>query len=235
MDKKFLQALTKAESIDEKNYTIDFVMSIEVEDRHGDMVDIDSIKTVEYMQNPVVLPSHDHNAKAVGKVIELSIDTIDGKKALVGRVQFAVEEYDLAKTYWNLYKGGFMSAVSIGFIPERAEMVSDVFVLFGANILELSLVSIPANQLALAKAKGIDVTPVVASMDFSTQAKEMRETLISMKELFLDEKPAKVETEKKVEVPATEVKKVVTPTKAEIAKTKVWKNFNQAIRELNKI
>jgi len=231
MDKKYLQALTKADSIDEKNYTIDFVMTIEIEDRHGDIVDIDSIKYTEYMLNPVVLPSHDHNAKAVAKVIDMRVETINGIKALIGTVQFAVEEYDLAKTYWNLYKGGYMSAVSIGFIPESGEMVNDSFVLRGANILELSFVSIPANQLALAKQKGIDIAPVVATMDYATQAKEMTEHLIAFKELFQDTKPAIVE--KEVEEPKDKPEPIVA-NKKEIAKAKVWKNFDCAIRELNK-
>jgi hypothetical protein len=235
MDKKFLAALTKKSSIDEKNYTIDFVMTIEVQDRHGDMVDVDSIKTEEFMKNPVFLPAHDHNAKPIGKIIALEYEVIDGKKALVGRVKFAVEEYDLAKTYWNLYKGGYMSAVSMGFIPESGEMRGDTFLLMGANILELSAVSIPANQLALAKAKGIDVQPVIAMMDFPTQAKEMRETLITFKELFDVEKAVNVvvptETDTPTE-PPTEDKKA---DRSKIARERLFKNVNQAIRELKKV
>lgn len=233
MEKKFLQAFSKASSIDETNFTIDFVMTIEVEDRHGDMVDVDSIKLENYMKNPVVLPSHDHNAKPVAKVISLTVETIDGKKALIGKVQFAVDEYDLAKTYWNLYKNGYMSAVSIGFIPERGEMQNDTFILFGAEILELSFVSIPANQLALAKSKGIDVEPIVATMDFDTMAKEVRETLINIKDLFLEEKkvvvpPLEVEPEPVAPVVPVET----TKTKAEIKRKNTWVLFNKAIREL---
>lgn len=231
MEKHFLQALVKAGSIDEKNYTIDFVMTIEVEDRHGDMVDVDSVKFEEFMMNPVVLPSHDHNAKSVGKVIAITREIIDGKKALVGRVQFAVKEYDLAETYWNLYKGGFMSAVSIGFIPESGEMVNGVFILRGSNILELSLVSIPANQLALAKSKGINVQAVVATMDYATQAKEMRDALISMKDLFLDAEHDTVVEEVKS---AVVVVPPVVKTATEIARAKTWNLFNKAIRELNR-
>lgn len=241
MEKRFLNSLMKANSIDEKNYTIDFIMTIEEKDRHGDIVDVDSIKLTNFMNNPVVLPSHDHSAMAVAKVTETWVEMIGGKKALIGKVKFAVEEYELGKTYWNLYKNGFMSAVSIGFIPERGEMMEDGFVLYGSEILELSFVSIPANQLALAKAKGIDVTPITSSAFY---LKELRELFIATKELIGDEK----ETVETKEPEATET--VVTepndesttqelPDEAElkaieqkIAKQRALKILNKAIRAL---
>ena len=199
MNKHFLHAFTKADSIDENNFTMDFVMTAEVEDRHGDIVDIASMKFVDFMKNPVVLPSHDHSAKAVAKVEKMWIEENDGVKVLIGRFKFAVEEYDLAKTYWNLYKGGYMNAVSIGFIPESMEMGEDgVTRLIGSALLEVSFVSIPANQLALAKAKGIDVKQM---------AKEMvKSELISLKDLIEDD-----EEEKEV----AETEEAVTPGEKE--------------------
>lgn len=234
MNKKFAQALLKKESIDENNFTIDFIMTIEVEDRHGDMVDVDTIMTDEYMLNPVVLPSHDHNAKAVGKVIEITKEVIDGKKSLVGKVKFAVEEYDLAKTYWNLYKGGFMNAVSIGFIPESGKEVDGVFILYGSKILELSLVSIPANQLALAKSKGIDINLVVKSIDVESQIKCLQEEMIKAK-AFLDISAEDSQRVKEhIEDNSKENIEKEPETKEVKKKKKTSSLLAKAIRELNK-
>ena len=228
----------KAGSIDEKNFTIDFVMTIETKDRHGDMVDVASIKLQNFMNNPVVLPSHDHSAMAVGMVTDTWVEKIDGMQALVGKVKFAVEEYDLARTYWNLYSNGYMKAVSIGFFPERAEMVNDVFVLYGAEIIELSLVSIPANQLALAKSAGIDIKPILASADYM---KDIRDTLISLKNLIDDSVEAPIETateeteeEGKEVIPAEAPHELKTPQeeKKQLVKMKYVKVLNKAIRQL---
>jgi hypothetical protein len=237
MNKKFTHAYLKKGSIDEKNFTIDFIMTIETEDRHGDIVDVDTIKTENFMKNPVVLPAHDHSAKAVGKVVEINRELVDGKKALVGKVQFAVNEYDLAKTYWNLYKGGFMNAVSIGFIPESGKVVGDVFILYGADIIELSLVAVPANQLALAKQKGIEIDSIISNMDESGKLKEFKEFMLEAK-TFID---LSEEDKKKVEEDFTketenevkeEVKKV--ETKQVKKKKKLSTLLAKAIRELNK-
>lgn len=226
----------KANSLDEKNYTIDFIMTIEEKDRHGDIVDVDSIKMTNFMNNPVVLPSHDHSAMAVAKVIETWVEMINGKKALIGKVKFAVEEYELGKTYWNLYKGGFMSAVSIGFIPERGEMMEDGFVLYGSEILELSFVSIPANQLALAKSKGVDVTPITSSAFY---LKELRELFIATKDLIGDDEKEIKEPEAVADVIETpETEQVIetpiddTEEKVKTARQRAVKMLNKAIRAL---
>lgn len=212
MEKKFSQATIKAGSIDEKNFTIDFIMTIETKDRHGDMVDVASIKIANFMKNPVVLPQHDHSSPAIGIVLETWVEKIDGMQALVGKVKFAVEEYDLARTYWNLYSNGYMKAVSIGFFPERAEMVNDVFVLYGAEIIELSCVSIPANQLALAKSAGIDIKPLLSN---SAILKDIRDSLISLKNLI--DEPEEKET---VETPSETDEELHTDTTDEHAEPK---------------
>ena len=233
MEKKFSKLNLK--SIDEQNFTIDFIMTTEVVDRHEDVVDVDSIKLENYLLNPVVIPSHDYSAMAVGKCINIWKDVVNGNKSLCATVKFAVEEYELAKTYWNLYKNGYMNAVSIGFRPERGEMVGETFYLFGSEILELSLVSIPANQLALAMAKGIDVKSI---LNASYYLKSIEQELINTKNLI--EKHVGTETVEtttdKVETTTETVETVAIET-AEQKKLKrknyVLSNLNKAIRVLN--
>jgi len=159
MNKKFLNA--KIKSIGDASIT--FVFSKEVVDRHGDVIDIESVKFDNFLNNPVFLPQHRSNELPIGKVTRIWVeDKADGKE-LLGEVVFAVDEYPLAKTYYKLYKNEFLNAVSIGFLPGRVEQMevndSVVTIIYDAELLEVSAVSIPANQLALAVRKGIDITP----------------------------------------------------------------------------
>ena len=73
---------------------------------------------------------------------------------LFQRIQFAVEVNPLAKLAYGLYQGGFLNAVSVGFIPIRWE---DGNAEAGyrrkyleQELLEVSAVCIPANPNALA-------------------------------------------------------------------------------------
>lgn len=186
MSKKFLQATSKANSINENDYTIDFIMTKEIVDRHGDIVDVDTIDMKYFELNPVVQPSHDHSALTVAKVVSAWVEVVDGIKQLVAKVKFAAEEYDLAMTYWKLYKGEYMRAVSIGFIPKRFEQEqTGATRLLDCEILELSLVAIPANQLALAKSAGLDIKSVAVA-ERNTVLKDIRSQMIAFKELIAE-------------------------------------------------
>jgi len=253
MNKKVFFAKQKANSVNEKNFTIDFVMTIEVPDRHGEMVDIATVNYKNFMNNPVLLAQHKHDEAPIGKITDIWEEIIDGKRALIGRAQFAVNEYELAKTYFNLYKGGFMNAVSIGFIPQRGDMVENTFVLYDSELLELSCVSIPANQLALAKSKGINVSEVI-KLDKEAITKDVRENLILLKELseeLLDEEqPTATEEAETPTTPTEEAPEVVDndkgeaevvptevihePTPEEQRKRKYLTNLSVAIRMLSK-
>src|SRR5207249_12058254 len=72
---------------------------------------------------------------------------------LFQRVQFAVDENPIAKLAYGLYRGGFLNAVSVGFIPLRWENGSQEKgyrrKFLEQELLEVSAVSIPANPNAL--------------------------------------------------------------------------------------
>lgn len=144
-------------SVDENNYTLRAVFSTPDTDRQGDRVDQSTFKTDNFLQNPVVLFSHDHNQPAVGRVLSLNFNDIG---ELEGVIQFAAEEYEFARVLWSLYSNGFMRAVSIGFINEEVEATATGAMLINNELLEVSLVNVPANARALAKQKGIDLSPI---------------------------------------------------------------------------
>ena len=149
--------IKEIQTIDEENFTIDFIFSTADTDRHGDVVDQTTFKFSNFLQNPVVLFSHDHNQPAVGRVEGMSFND---QGYLQGRIKFAAEQYDFARTLWSLYANGFMRAVSIGFMPEEVVSEGDGSKLVGNELFEVSLVNVPANARALAKQKGIDLSPL---------------------------------------------------------------------------
>ena len=155
---------TKVKEIDEKENSIRFIFSTDNEDRHGEIVDQKGWDLNEYLKNPVVLFAHDHYQPAVGQVTELRLNEDSN---LEGVIKFAVDEYEFAKTLFNLYKGKFMRAVSAGFINKKYEIdeENDTFTLKENTLLEMSMVNVPANSMALAKSAGIDVSSIEKLMD----------------------------------------------------------------------
>lgn len=140
--------------VDEENFIIEAVFSASDEDKHGEIVDQSSWILDQYLKNPVVLFSHDHWQPAIGQTLELGV--IDGK--LQGKIKFAAKEYDFAKTLFNLYKGKFMRAFSVGFNSLDQEKNEDgKYVLKNNVLLEISGVNLGAQDLALAKSKGLNV------------------------------------------------------------------------------
>lgn len=126
-------------------------------DRAGDIVDPNGIDFTAYRKNPVVLYQHDHD-EPIARCVEIGV--VNGQ--VEAMVQFpdegAAEDSD--KVY-NLIKAGVLNAVSIGFIP--LESVSlDPKDSWGpkrytkCEIIEFSVVSVPANANALIIERTID-------------------------------------------------------------------------------
>lgn len=145
----------ETKSIDKENATLVGVFSTGDVDRHGEIVDQKSWILDSYMQNPVVLWSHNHDELAIGKTETLYINP-DGN--LEGVMKFAVNENPKAKIIFDLFVGGFMKAFSVGFMSGEYDQREDGVVILKQNSLfEISAVNVPANAMALAKSKGIDV------------------------------------------------------------------------------
>ena len=123
-------------------------------DRSGEVVDIEGIDIKNYEKNPVVMWAHDYSKPPLAKTLSLTKEKIGKKMVMKTVMEFATSISDLAREVYNLYKGGFMNAFSIGFIP--LEMEGNTYT--KSELLEYSAVPIPANPnaLLLAKAKGID-------------------------------------------------------------------------------
>lgn len=159
MDKFFTTFEIKADK--EEDRTVEFVGSREIVDRDGDVIKVDGIKTENYERNPVVLWGHDRYSPPIGKTISIK----KTKKEIRMKVQFAtMEEYSFADTIYRLAKGGYVNAVSIGFAPnfdkieyprENGKKDGPYRIFNEIDLLELSVVPVPANQSALVTGKAL--------------------------------------------------------------------------------
>lgn len=144
---------------------VDFIITTEAVDRYSDIVSLGGWRTKNYARNPVVLWAHDDSIPAIARGTNMRTDV----KAMRSMAIFAERDYHpLADTVFQLVKAKFIGAASVGFIPLKAKAASDPTRKFGIDIieqelLEWSVVNIPANPECLVEARslGIDCVPLI--------------------------------------------------------------------------
>jgi len=134
-----------------------FVASTASVDRMGDIVD-QSWQLENYLRNPVILQNHDYHAPVVGMATRAVVE----EGALVIDVLFDTSEHNAdGRRIASQVADGFVRAVSVGFRPGRVTARAALpegdprkgergYVLAENELLELSIVSVPANADALA-------------------------------------------------------------------------------------
>jgi HK97 family phage prohead protease len=134
---------------------IDFVASTAALDRYQEVIEPEGWQLDRYRQNPVFLNSHRSGdiGQVLGRALITEVREINGRKALFQRIEFAVDENPLAALAFGLYRGGFLKAVSVGFIPIRWVNGKDGDPFrrryLEQELVELSAVTVPANAEAL--------------------------------------------------------------------------------------
>lgn len=130
----------------------DFVASTDTIDRYGEIVDQSSWRLDAYRRNPVVLFAHDSDELPIGQCTSLRIEG----GALVCTIRFS-QFGELSEDVWGQVQERTLRAVSVGFIPHTMQFElrdgREVLVLRDCELLEISVVPIPANPEALARAK----------------------------------------------------------------------------------
>jgi len=172
----------EVKSSNDDNKTIEGVFSTSDVDRSGDPpIEQESWNLKNFKKNPVVLFAHESHNIPVGKVTKLKLNE---KGNLAGKIMFAIDEGvgvygDLIKTIYNLYKGKYMNAFSVGFM--RGNIVDDKKGMKMTNneLLEISCVPVPANALALAQSKGLnidvlkEIDKIEDSIDFNAKGEKL--------------------------------------------------------------
>ena len=148
--------------------SITFTISTASADRMGDTVALAGWKLENYRKNPVVLWAHDSSSAPVAKATKLWIeaDKLKAETEFVPADNPAVGRF--SEGVLQLYRGGFLSATSVGFMPLQYAFTEDPARRYGIDfleqeLLEFSCVPVPANPEALieGKAAGIDIAPVL--------------------------------------------------------------------------
>jgi HK97 family phage prohead protease len=150
-------------SIDVENRDITFIASNEKKDRYGDIVRSEGWELKNFKKNPVLLFSHQSRELPIGKVSKVEVES----KSLITVCRFATADvYDFADTVFKLVKAGFLNAVSVGFRPTK--MPNDIkdpetnqwtgYEWVGQELLELSVVPVPALASALVVARSLGLT-----------------------------------------------------------------------------
>ena len=156
----------RIKQLDVEERTVEFVISTDTIDRDTDIITLDGWDLAHYRNNPVVLWAHQSRELPIAKSVEVDIQ--DG--ALRSVAKFAEREsYPFADTVFQLLRGGFLNATSVGFMVTQWEWAADEdarpmgWDITGAELLEYSVVPVPSNPDALmeARSKGIDTAPLV--------------------------------------------------------------------------
>lgn len=136
-------------ALDAESYTAEFTITTGDVDRQGDTVAVAGWQFARFLQNPVVAWQHDYAIPPIGKTLLLTQETA----RIRARLQFDAED-PFARKIFAKVQAGFLNAVSVGFIPLHWEWSKDPAREYGwdissAELLEISIVSIPANASAL--------------------------------------------------------------------------------------
>jgi phage head maturation protease len=147
--------------------SIRFVASDESVDRYGDIIRADGWKLENFRKNAVLLFGHNSRELPIGKVSDVGVVG----KQLEATAEFMPEGMnDFADAVWRAVGAGFLNAVSVGFLP-----LSEPNYIFAADdpdhkgwptgyefvdqeLLELSVVPVPANPQALAVARSLAIS-----------------------------------------------------------------------------
>src|SRR5580765_5008258 len=149
----------------------EFVLSDETPDRMDDVIMADAWDLASFQKNPIALFNHNSNAP-IGKWANVRV--VD--KQLRGHLELApAGTSDRIDEIRKLIDAGILRAVSVGFRPKeskpRPEAGQGLF-FTKAELVETSLVSVPANPNALAIAKSLKISPVTLDLVFAGEGKE---------------------------------------------------------------
>ena len=151
------QYLSKAE-VDDEERTVTAVISTDIVDRDKEVLLPKGVDFEKYEKNPVVLWAHEYSATPIARSLWLK----KGYKGITAKIKFALT--DKAEEVYQLFKGGFLKAFSVGFLPtkshepkpdeikKRPEWAEARRIIDEWELLEFSAVPVPANPDALAVA-----------------------------------------------------------------------------------
>lgn len=135
---------------EKENDLFTFVVSTPEVDRYGTIIVPAGIDYTSYLNNPIVLAQHDSDKWPIGRCLGFAMNG-ENLEATI-QIECITDE---GKKLTKLINAGYVKAVSVGIIPtEYEEQTIDgqkVTVYTKSELVEFSVVSVPANRQALLK------------------------------------------------------------------------------------
>lgn len=154
-----LELESQVRGTDDQSLTCSFVASTSERDRDGDEVLASGGQFEAYRRNPVVLVAHGEHGWTlpVGKCLSVQVYG----EEIHARLQFDAGDRDAREIYRKI-RDGYLNAMSIGFMPLEGGPISKNqdfpgYRFTAWELLELSIVSVPANANALVIQRGLDM------------------------------------------------------------------------------
>jgi HK97 family phage prohead protease len=177
------QMIAPVEPLDQERRALRFVISNGAVDRERDTVAIAGWDLDNYLRNPVVLWGHDASRLPIGRAFDVAIED-DALKASVEFIPAMIPEGGaFADSVYRLACLGFIGATSVGFRPVKWDYTNDKD--RGADdwfpgidfaeqeLVEFSIVTVPANPEALIEAPGPGEGTAIASDTPPTTGEEL--------------------------------------------------------------
>jgi HK97 family phage prohead protease/HK97 family phage major capsid protein len=140
----FTKQVNSDESGNIESISIEGYANTNAVDRQGDIIPtvVWEAGLENYLKNPIMLAYHDHG-QPIGRMTDHKIDT----RGLWIKASIS----SAAEDVFNLVKAGVLTAFSVGFRIKDAmyDSVLDLFIIKELELLEISVVSVPANQDSL--------------------------------------------------------------------------------------
>lgn len=135
---------------EKENDIFTFVVSTPEVDRYGTIIVPSGIDYTAYLANPIVLAQHDSDQWPIGRCLGFAMNG-ENLEATI-QIECVTDE---GKKLTKLINAGYVKAVSVGIIPSEYEEQTiegkKVTVYTKSELVEFSVVSVPANRQALLK------------------------------------------------------------------------------------
>ena len=177
--------------IEIKEGEIGGIASTESTDRDGEIIKQAGWDFGNFNSNPVLMLMHNYQDFPIGKVTELKV--VDGK--LLFKAIFS-KTLPKAKEAYELVKEGILNCLSVGFIPREFD-TKDQNVITKAELLEISLVPVPANPQAVILAKSFQKNDIASYIvkNFDLEEKTIDEDVLQQTADAIKEAEEKKEEE----------------------------------------
>lgn len=163
-----MQVVNKLNASAEVEGSDEYVLSDETVDRYGDVIKLSGWKLANFKRNPIVLFNHDNNFP-IGRWENIGVRNGGLRAKFVPAARGTSARIDEIN---SLREQGILKATSVGFKPLKAEPRAGGKGLdyTEAELLETSIVSVPANPNALQVAKSLNISDDTLALVFGKQA-----------------------------------------------------------------